>query len=160
MSRDSAGVQVTSLLQLGLMECRRCWPPPRCRGPPRRVQVSRSMALRHQPWRWWHLSQGFATHHREQGLTAVTAPALGAHSALGVAGRYGCTARPGAGISVPTRMQKGMKTECAETAEVFWQGISGVWHLWPAAGPSRHVPQLCPLLPAGPLLSCMLTFRD
>lgn len=51
-----------------------------------------------------------------------------------------------------------MKTEHAKAADVFWQGIAGVWHLCPVAEPILHIPQLCPSLPAGP--PWMLTFRD
>lgn len=50
-------------------------------GPPLKAQGSGSLALRHPPQRQWHLSQGYPTHHRDQGLAAISTPTLRASSA-------------------------------------------------------------------------------
>lgn len=107
----------------------------------------------------WHSD----THHEGSGISPkvsprtteikVSLPSALPHSEpallhrLGLTGRCECAAGTRTRLSVPAQAQRGVKTEDSEAAEVLW-GTAGLWHLWPVAGPSQHIPQLCPSLPS------------
>lgn len=134
---------VTSLSQPGLIECRQCWLWSTPQGSGQRVLGAQTPTMS-------GISPKVTPRTTE---IKVSLPSALPHSEpallhrLGLTGRCGCAAGTRTRLSVPAQAQRGVKTEDSEAAEVLW-GTAGLWHLWPVAGPSQHIPQLCPSLPS------------